>query len=132
MPRTPTTTARSTSPIRIALFQFLFLEGEELSDPGTEDCGRDQTEDNLTCLRCEICVCPPPFAGTLAGSVVNALTGVGLPDLPIAIDPSPEGVGIVTDENGTFSAQLPIGVYTVTFADNNFAPQSDVVSIVAV
>ena len=62
--------------------------------------------------------------GTLAGTVTNDATGGGLDGAAVSIEPVVEGVDITTGPSGTFSQELPAGVYTVTFSDDGFESQS--------
>jgi hypothetical protein len=81
----------------------------------------------------------PPSGGdgdggnVLAGTVTNSLTGGGLANVSIALDPPIADVAVVTGDDGTYSQSLPVGVYTLTFedADGNFESQTTTVSVVA-
>ena len=63
--------------------------------------------------------------GTLSGNVKNAMSQNPVPGVAVAVSPSVQGVsGITTDASGNYSANLPNGNYTVTFAKNGFASQT--------
>ena len=63
--------------------------------------------------------------GTLSGNVKNALSGTGVAGASVTVSPSVQGVsGITTDASGNYSANLPNGNYTLTFAKNGFASQT--------
>ena len=69
--------------------------------------------------------------GTVAGTVTNRLTGSGIPEVTVAVDPGAEGVEIATAVDGTYSQQLPIGVYTLTFQDDNFESYTRTINVAA-
>jgi hypothetical protein len=69
--------------------------------------------------------------GTVSGTVTNSLTGAPLSDVAVTVSPAIPGVNVSTGEDGTFSIDLPIGVYTLTFAKANFTSQTVSVSVIA-
>ena len=69
--------------------------------------------------------------GTLAGTVTNDSTGTGIAGATVTIDPAVEGVDIVVAADGSYSVVLPIGVYTLTFENDNFESQTATVSVLA-
>ena len=56
--------------------------------------------------------------GTLAGNVTNSLTGSGIANAIVTLDPEVEGVEIITGARGTYRQQLPAGIYTLIFEDD--------------
>jgi hypothetical protein len=59
----------------------------------------------------------------LEGTVTNDMTGVGLAAVNISID----GLALSTAADGTYSAFLPSGVYTVSFERENFESHTETV-----
>jgi hypothetical protein len=74
---------------------------------------------------------PGTSSGTLTGTVTSSASGTGLADVAITENPDIQGIDITTAANGTYSASLPVGVYTLTFTKNNFADGTETVSIIA-
>ena len=81
---------------------------------------------------------PPGTAGTpgastgiVAGKVTNSLTSGGVSGVAITTDPAIKNVTITTDSSGAYSAELPIGVYTVTYKKTSFGDATQTVSVVA-
>ena len=81
---------------------------------------------------------PPGTAGTpgastgiVAGKVTNSLTTGGISGVAITTDPAIKNVTITTDSSGAYSAELPIGVYTVTYKKTSFGDATQTVSVVA-
>jgi hypothetical protein len=70
-------------------------------------------------------------SGTLSGTVTNKTTGKGVAGVEVAIDPAVKGVSISTDAAGAFTAQVPIGVYTLTYKKTGFGSATATASIVA-
>ncbi len=66
---------------------------------------------------------PPGDAGSLGtrtGRVTNGLTGAGVGGVICALNPSYGETMIMTAEDGTFSRELPTGIYTITFEEDRF------------
>ncbi len=83
-------------------------------------------------IGCQGAIGPPGTStGTVSGQVTNSITGGPIKDVTVATDPAISGVNITTSANGTYSAQLPIGVYTLTFKKTNFQSATQTVSLVA-
>ncbi|GAB4390355.1 MAG: hypothetical protein Kow0025_21820 [Thermodesulfovibrionales bacterium] len=74
---------------------------------------------------------PGASTGTLTGTVTNGASGSGLADATVTTDPAVQGVSITTAADGSYSAKLPAGVYTLTFSKANFTSQTRTVSILA-
>jgi hypothetical protein len=74
---------------------------------------------------------PGKSTGTLEGTVTMSQTGDPVSGVTVAVSPSIQGVSITTGADGTYSADLPIGNYSVTYSKTNFASQTISVSIVA-
>jgi hypothetical protein len=72
---------------------------------------------------------PAVGTGTLQGRVTNSLTGGPLAGASVTLNPAIAGVTISTAADGTYSADLPIGVYAVTFAKQNYTSQNTAVSV---
>ncbi len=69
-------------------------------------------------------------SGTVSGMVTNSLTGNG--QAGVTVETMPDvGVDIVTDANGRFSAQLPVGSYTLMFNRDNFNEATESLTLVA-
>ena len=69
--------------------------------------------------------------GTITGTVTNSLTGTPIAGATVTTDPVVQGVNIATGANGSYSADLPIGTYSVTGASNNFTSQTATATLVA-
>ena len=69
--------------------------------------------------------------GTVAGTVTNSATLAGIASLTITTDPVITGTTVTTDANGAYTADLPVGMYTLTFAETNFTTQTKSVNLVA-
>lgn len=67
--------------------------------------------------------------GTLSGTVTNLATGTPFSDLAVTLEPAIEGVEIATDENGAFSLELPVGVYTLTIEQEGFETSTRTVAV---
>jgi hypothetical protein len=63
--------------------------------------------------------------------VTNSLTAAPVAGASIVIDPAVQGVSPVTGEDGTYSAELPTGVYMLTIKATNFANGTAAVSVIA-
>jgi hypothetical protein len=62
---------------------------------------------------------------TLSGTVTNNLTGEGVPGVAVSIDP----YSLMTDADGFYWEELPVGVYAVTFDEDSFQPQAATVQL---
>ncbi|MHC4696448.1 MAG: carboxypeptidase-like regulatory domain-containing protein [Planctomycetota bacterium] len=69
--------------------------------------------------------------GTVAGTVTNDLTGSGIAGVTVTLDPAVDGVDVTTGADGTYSANVPPGDYTLTFEADNFESQTATVSVTA-
>jgi len=74
---------------------------------------------------------PGTSEGTVTGTVTNSYAGSGIADLTIATEPAVPGKTIVTDADGVYTVDLPIGIYTLTFAATHFTAQTSSVNLVA-
>ena len=74
---------------------------------------------------------PAAITGSVSGTVTNSITGLGLAGVPVALNPTVPGVSIVTGADGGYSADLPVGIYNLTFAATNYVPQTASVSLIA-
>ena len=70
-------------------------------------------------------------SGTLSGTITNSLTGAPLAGVAVGLDPAVEEVSIVAGDDGAYTAEVPGGVYTLTFEVENYASQSRTVSVEA-
>ena len=68
---------------------------------------------------------------TLSGTVTNAETSTAVSGATVSLSPSVVGVSISTNSLGGYSAELPIGSYTVTVSKSNFASSATSLAIVA-
>ena len=91
---------------------------------GNADCCEDLDCTDGTCQE-------PADVGTIAGTVTNELTGLGVSGVAVAIDPAVEGEEIVTAEDGTYSVEVAPGDYSLTFEHDNFEAVTETVSVVA-
>ncbi|HUU94596.1 MAG TPA: carboxypeptidase regulatory-like domain-containing protein [Phycisphaerae bacterium] len=71
-----------------------------------------------------------PTDGTLAGTVTNSLSGSAIAGVAVILDPEAEGVEITTADDGTYTADLPPGVYDVAFEADNYEPATRTANIV--
>ena len=69
--------------------------------------------------------------GTVSGTVSNSLTGGAVARATVTTDPAIEGVDIAADGSGSYSASLPVGIYTLTFEKQYFESHTQTVSVVA-
>lgn len=68
---------------------------------------------------------PGSVTGTVSGNVKNAMSGNPVAGAAVTVSPSVQGVsGITTDASGNYSADLPNGNYTLTFAKNGYTSQT--------
>ena len=63
--------------------------------------------------------------------MTNSLTGGPVAGATVTLNPAIAGVTISTAADGTYSAELPIGVYVVTFANQNYTSQDKPLSVLA-
>jgi hypothetical protein len=63
--------------------------------------------------------------------VTNSLTSDGIEGATVTTNPAVSGVTISTAADGSYSAELPIGVYSLTFTQPNYTSQTKSVSILA-
>lgn len=70
-------------------------------------------------------------SGTLSGKVTNSLTNSGIAGAKIVTDPAIANQTITTDNGGSYSASLPVGVYKLSITGTGFTAGSDGGSIVA-
>ncbi len=81
------------------------------------------------------CTSSPPSnnstRGTIAGTVTNSLTEAPIAGATVTLVPEVSGVTITSDSSGEFSAQLPLGVYSLTIAANHFESQMLPASVTA-
>lgn len=73
-----------------------------------------------------------PLSGVVTGNITNK-AGDLLTDIELVFDHenSTEVVSVVTDENGTYDAELPVGGYEVVVNELGFAPYEKQVSVEA-
>jgi hypothetical protein len=70
--------------------------------------------------------------GTLSGTVTfEDFQGTPVNLSGVTVSTSPDQGGATTAADGTYSASLPVGNYTVTYSATNFESQTETVSIVA-
>ncbi|MDD4859624.1 MAG: hypothetical protein PHR56_05400 [Dehalococcoidales bacterium] len=74
---------------------------------------------------------PGSSTGTVSGTVTNVLTGKPVSGVQVVTDPAISGVTITTNAAGSYSATLPIGIYTLKYQKANFNALSQTVSLVA-
>ncbi len=74
---------------------------------------------------------PGVTTAALQGTVTNSLTGNGVAGATISLDPAVADTSIVTADDGSYSAQLPFGVYAVTVEAPNYTTQTNSVSLIA-
>jgi hypothetical protein len=74
---------------------------------------------------------PGSSSALVSGTVVNAVTAAPLPGITIETVPAVPGVALVTDGNGFYSGELPIGPYTLVCAVPNYQSDSHPISVVA-
>jgi hypothetical protein len=67
----------------------------------------------------------------LQGTVTNSLTSAPVEAATVTLSPAVSGVSITTAADGTYSAELPIGAYSLTFAKPNYTSQTRPVSVLA-
>ena len=68
---------------------------------------------------------------TVQGTISNKLTNAPVAGATVTLNPAITGVTIVTDTAGAFSATLPIGSYTLTYAAKNYTSSTDTLALVA-
>ncbi len=76
---------------------------------------------------------PGASTGTVTGHVTVAGTTPVVPLAGVTVTTSPvvAGPAITTDATGAYTATLPVGVYTVSYASTNFTTQTRSVSVTA-
>ncbi len=75
---------------------------------------------------------PGTSSGTVSGTVKNNISGNPVAGVAITTSPSVQGAtNITTDASGSYSLNLPVGSYSVSFAKSNFTTQSASVAVVA-
>lgn len=76
---------------------------------------------------------PGASTGTVSGTVTIANSSPALPvaGATITTDPAVAGTSITTAADGSYSATLPVGVYTLTYEATNFTTQTQTVSVTA-
>lgn len=74
---------------------------------------------------------PGISSGTLQGTVTNKLSGAGVGGVAVALDPAVAGTSIVTAADGSYSAELPIGVYAIAVKATNYQPAAATASVIA-
>ena len=70
-------------------------------------------------------------SGTLNGVITNSLTKASLAGATVTTDPKIEGVAITSGGDGSYSVELPIGAYKLTFAKTDFTSATATVTLVA-
>jgi len=63
---------------------------------------------------------PGTSTGTISGVVTNNITSTAVAGATITTSPAIQGVSISTNASGAYSANLPIGTYTLTISKTNF------------
>lgn len=74
---------------------------------------------------------PGASSGTVSGAITNSLTKLPLAGAVVATDPVIEGVSIAAGSDGSYSAVLPIGLYKLTYKNDDFTSVTETVSVVA-
>ena len=69
--------------------------------------------------------------GKVAGKVTNTLTKAGVSGVAVTTDPAIPNLTITTDASGSYSADLPIGPYTLTFKKTGYDNGTQAASVVA-
>ncbi|MBI2831571.1 MAG: carboxypeptidase regulatory-like domain-containing protein [Chloroflexi bacterium] len=69
--------------------------------------------------------------GTVAGKVINSLTKAPVAGVAVTTVPAIAGVTITSGADGAFTAELPIGNYTLTFKKANFKDGTDTAAVAA-
>lgn len=73
---------------------------------------------------------PPPLPGTVSGTVTVTLNGAPLEGAAVAFRPAVSGLGsVVTAGDGTYSADVPPGAYTLTFSKPEFSSATAQVTV---
>ncbi|MGM0576123.1 MAG: carboxypeptidase regulatory-like domain-containing protein, partial [Myxococcota bacterium] len=115
-------------------------DGEDGADgePGADgdDCSAVDNGDGtytITCGDTEVTLSDGQdgvIAGTVGGTLTNALTGAPLEGVTVAFSPDVDGE-VITDASGTFSVELPVGAYDVTIEAEGYEPFTAQVNLVA-
>lgn len=76
---------------------------------------------------------PPGDAagGTVSGQVINQLTGLPVAGVEVRTEPDLEGTPVETDAEGMYTAQLPVGSYTLTYVKTPFEEVERRITMVA-
>jgi hypothetical protein len=69
--------------------------------------------------------------GVVTGTVTNSLTGRPLAGVTITTSPQISNVSVATNADGIYSANLPVGIYTLTFNVDNFKSVTQNILVVA-
>lgn len=71
-------------------------------------------------------------AGTVSGTVKNSISGSAVSGASVTTSPAVQGMpAVTTDANGSYSMNMPIGSYTLTFKKSNFTTQTKSIVVVA-
>jgi len=98
------------------------LDGNGSCDVASEDIDGDGG--------CTVADCAGQSLGLIAGTVTNSLSGAAVSGATVTLDPD-VGIAISTDNNGAYSAELPVGSYSLTFEKGYFTSAMEKISIVA-
>ncbi|MBK8975397.1 MAG: carboxypeptidase regulatory-like domain-containing protein [Planctomycetes bacterium] len=75
---------------------------------------------------------PGTSTGTVTGTVTNAAnSGAAVASATITLSPAVPGVTVTVNANGTFTANLPVGNYSLSCAAPNFQPLAKTLSVLA-
>jgi len=74
---------------------------------------------------------PGASTGIISGKVTNSLTSGGISGVAVTVDPAVKNLTITTDSAGAYNAELPIGVYSVTFKKTGYADVTQSMSVTA-
>lgn len=74
---------------------------------------------------------PGVSSGTVKGLVTSSLTKTALAGVAVTTDPKIEGVTITSGGDGSYSANLPIGTYKLTYAKADFTSVTETITLVA-
>lgn len=69
--------------------------------------------------------------GTIMGTVTSSIKNSPVAGLKIAIEPAVKDVILETDNNGKYSAVLPVGAYILSFKKDNYTAVTQQVSVAA-
>ncbi len=106
--------------------------GGEQPQCAEEDGACEGDADCCTGLDCIDGTCQTPAEdGTLAGTVTNELTGTGIAGATVTLDPVVEGLTITTGDDGTYTAVVAPGEYSLTFTAENFEEATETATVTA-